>query len=92
MPGHMDHAKSIWSVSHIPAPDITTVVMWLYKKQNIWIFALYEMGSFCYVIDDTTQDDALEEDCRVANKGGYNSPKDAYEAAIEYTLKNLYDN
>lgn len=72
-----------------PSPSITDIVVWLYEKQNIWIFVLYEMGSFCYAVDDTTQDDALEENCRVANKGGYSSPTEAYAAAIEYTLNNL---
>ncbi len=81
--------KNDYAKGTVTAPTIAEVVMWLYEKQNIWIFVLYEMGSFCYVVDDTTQDDALEEDCRVANKGGCSSPTEAYAAAIEYTLNNL---
>lgn len=71
------------------APTIAEVVMWLYEKHRIWIYVIYEKGLFHYNIQDTTYKDLLEEDCRVFNMSNYNSPTEAYEAAIEYTLNNL---
>jgi len=64
------------------APTITEVVMWLYEKHDIWIsvFSSDDVIMFSYKI--------------CSNQGSYyspyfNSPKAAYEAAIEYTLNNL---
>lgn len=57
------------------APTISDVVMWLYEKHGIWIGV--------YDLDDTT----IFRHC--FSNIDFNSPTEAYEAAIEYTLNNL---
>ena len=72
------------------APTIAEVVMWLYEKHGVWIS----------VIDKNT--DQTEWEFQTSKKGiglvfssgqyplkFYNSPTEAYEAAIEYCLTNL---
>jgi hypothetical protein len=72
------------------APTIAEVCMWLYEKHGIWISVTKDVDIkwsndyFNYHIlspKGTTQSDI----------GGTqpNSPTEAYEAAIEYTLNNL---
>lgn len=66
-------------------PTITEVVMWLYEKHGIWIGVQpnepYVDDDWCFTIfKDLKNNNSLE---------GYNSPTEAYEVAIEYTLKNL---
>ena len=73
----------------ISAPTIATVVMWLDEKHGIWISSepfikndnsvvnIYKI--FKEGIIDTISRGSL----------GYDSPTEAYLAAIEYTLKNL---
>lgn len=69
------------------APTIAETVMWLYEKHGIWISIdmVYEedQTGFWYCIRESKSDDVA-----VQSKE-YNSPTEAYEAAIEYTLKNL---
>jgi hypothetical protein len=57
------------------APTIVSVVMWLYEKNGIWISV--------YSIDDST----IFRHC--FSNIDFNSPTEAYEAAILYTLNNL---
>lgn len=63
------------------APTIAEVVMWLYEKHGIWISVLQHTknGKGVY----------FESFVNSMTFSGYNSPTKAYEAAIEYTLKNL---
>lgn len=70
-------------VNHLST--VVDVVMWLYYEHNIWIsvsiipyekHVMFEYG-IC------TIDESLYQD------GVFNSPNEAYEAAIEYTLNNL---
>lgn len=62
------------SYNEYPAPTIAEVVMWLYEKHKFWTEVTTDInGKFCFPW--------LE--------GKYNSPTEAYSAAIEYTLKNL---
>ena len=63
------------------APTIVEVVMWLYEKHGIWISVLQHTknGKGVY----------FESFVNSMTFSGYNSPTKAYEAAIEYTLKNL---
>lgn len=70
------------------APSIAEVVMWLFEKHNVWI----------QVHRWTNQpvDDEIWINCFAAYVNGDNmdaaifkTPAAAYEAAIEYTLKNL---
>ena len=69
------------------APTIAEVVMWLYEKHGIWI-----------CIDKAEDFNWWKFNIRKLNDIGYerigfgselNSPKEAYEAGIIYTLKNL---
>jgi hypothetical protein len=66
-------------------PTIAEVVMWLYKKHGIWIGVQpnqpYLDDDWCFAIfKDLKNNNSLE---------GYNSPTEAYEAAIKYCLTNL---
>lgn len=66
------------------APTISDVVMWLYEKYGIWISvqqSYTDSNGFSYSIK--------EQDGLSPNIGCYNTPKEAYEKAIEYTLNNL---
>jgi hypothetical protein len=60
----------------ISAPTIAEVVMWLYEKHGVWVSLTHQHNKFFWSFGSyQTQE--------------YNSPTEAYEAAIEYTLKNL---
>jgi hypothetical protein len=70
------------------APTIAEVVMWLYEKHEIWIGVICDVGNdllFTFKIYSTK---IGEERC-IVNGNMYESPTEDYEAAIEYTLKNL---
>lgn len=67
------------------APTISEVVMWLYEKHKIWICVSVEpeSGIFYFSVDK-------DKGSIFYDKGGdYYLPTEAYEAGIEYTLKNL---
>jgi len=69
-------------------PTIAEVVMWLYEKHEIWIGVICDAGNdllFTFKIYSTKMG---EERC-IVNGNMYESPTEDYEAAIEYTLKNL---
>ena len=67
----------------IAAPTIVEVVMWLYEKHGIWISVDFNLEtSWFYDI------------VVLSGEGGnildnFDSPTEAYEAAIDYTLNNL---
>ena len=73
---------------YYPAPIIAEVVMWLYEKHEIWIYVPPSkygkldkfMGWIIVPSNGTTRDHSTKN---------FNSPTEAYEAAIKYTLKNL---
>lgn len=71
----------------ILAPTIADVVMWLYEKHGIWtVVNVNIMGSWYFEHFD------LKEKRNAQFKPTdthYDSPTEAYEAAIIYTLKNL---
>lgn len=61
------------------APNIAEVVMWLYEKHGVWIEVTTDVyGKFCWLVKELK-----------ASNNNFNSPTEAYEAAIEYTLNNL---
>ena len=64
------------------APTIAEVVMWLYDKHKIWISVNIEPNKYFYY---ATYIDTYHNGV----KTGFNSPTEAYEAAIEYTLNNI---
>ena len=76
----------------VSIPTIADVVMWLYKKHGIWIYAdSHEFGKWCY---NYKFNRPHELNPRITENGkfsleDYNSPSEAYEAGIEYTLNNL---
>lgn len=68
------------------APTIAEVVMWLYEKYGIWISIDFnsENSLFFYCIRKRLYRLRLN-----TNTEYFNSPAEAYKAAIEYTLNNL---
>ena len=65
------------------APTIAEVVMWLYEKHSIWIY-IKQGYKWEWYIETVANHPELKY-----NDGLEDSPTEAYEAAIEYTLKNL---
>ena len=72
---------------------IAEVVMWLYEKHSLWMLALPTVtGYFAYKIVDVQIDPENEIErppYKDVSANDYNSPTEAYEAAIEYCLTNL---
>jgi hypothetical protein len=73
----------------INAPTIAEVVMWLYEKHGIWIDVSLNQFSkpndlqWMYSI-------VFTKDCTYSySPKSYDSPTEAYDAAIEYVLNNL---
>lgn len=72
---------------YYPAPTISEVVMWLYEKYGIWIQVNHWKSQ---PVDDKIWDNAFQWYVNGETDGKpFNSPTQAYEAAIEYTLKEL---
>ena len=74
------------------APTIAEVVMWLFDKHGIWINGglyshLGNVSKFQFTIE--SQKSRSTNSIVQLNINPFNSPAEAYEAAIEYTLKNL---
>lgn len=80
------------SFAQYSAPTIAEVVMWLYEKHGIWVTVNLitekilnaSQDGFFYEINGKgweTEDIIYSEE--------FNSPTEAYEAAIEYTLNEL---
>jgi hypothetical protein len=68
------------------APSIADVVMWLYEKHKIYIWASgYKRANNRTYFDYYFSISKLND----KSSNFFNSPTEAYEAAIEYTLKNL---
>lgn len=88
-------SKDNWNtLNGYSAPTISEVVMWLYENHNIWVVVNPHKG------EDDLGKPFMEFDpevwsftneCVFHNTGllYFNSPTEAYEAAIEYVLKNL---
>jgi len=95
-----DNNRGFIPVCECEAPTIAEVVMWLYEKHGIWIsldwmtrIKPYNSGFISHLRG--TNKRLNQDNFIVINdtlKPGYevfNSPTEAYEAAIEYTLNNL---
>ena len=82
-----DYAIDYMNRKAIAAPTIAELVMWLYEKHGIWIVPLpTPTKHFVFGIYN------IEKPYELVNgemKKSFNSPTEAYEAAIEHTLKNL---
>jgi len=73
-------------------PTISDVVMWLYENHGIWIYVdSHEFGKWCYYYRYNRPHKLSSKITENGQFGldDFNSPTEAYEAAIEYTLKNL---
>lgn len=76
----------------VSAPIIAEVCMWLYEKHGVWIYVdSHEFSKWCYY---HRYNRPHELSSKITENGqfgldDFNSPTEAYEAAIEYTLKNL---
>jgi hypothetical protein len=75
------------------SPTIADVVMWLYRKHGIWV----DVSTIKWNFDDNTirfayhitvYIDKSPSD-NINSRFEYSSPIEAYEAAIEFSLKNL---
>ena len=65
------------------APTIADAVMWLYEKYGIWIYVdFYNQNRWFGVFRD-------REGVKTELFDVFNSPTEAYEAAIKYVLENL---
>lgn len=69
----------------ISAPTITEVIMWLYEKHWIWIETPFWDSKFRIKVVDIKNETVL----RGIDFDQFNTPTEAYTAAIEYTLKKL---
>ena len=67
--------------------EIMQIIMWLYEKHGIWIEVRF-LESFKTFYFELININNLKG---MTSKGEnhFNSPTEAYEAAIEYTLNNL---
>ena len=73
------------------APTIAEVAMWLYEKHGLWTNVVY-MGfelKYSWSIDIVTTSGSHWDSYGEEGDICYNSPTEAYEAAILYTLNNL---
>lgn len=84
-------------------PTIAEVVMWLYEKHDIWIGVkltdntrnFYFQPTIWTSKDRDFHDEDMVDQAKSICKWKewqYNSPTEAYEAAIIYTLENLIQN
>jgi len=82
------------------APTIAEVVMWLYEKHGIWISvysgkalnweSLFSVRiDWIYPTDSPDAEDIEPQYFKYKSQNEFNSPTEAYESAIEYTLNNL---
>lgn len=82
--------NSLIHPSVITAPTIAEVVMWLYEKRGIWIGVqpTSVVGKFQFRIYYNNKG-VMNQDWNNTMSIEYNSPTEAYSAAIEYCLTNL---
>jgi hypothetical protein len=75
----------------ILAPTIAEVVMWLYEEHGVWINVDVDInGKFRHIVRKYNSNDRAWEVRKSFTISEYcNSPTEAYETAIKYTLKKL---
>lgn len=71
-----------WTIS---APTIANVVMWLYEKHEYWCYS-YTNGKIWHPCIQHKFGDIAVLSGKI---GEFNSPTEAYEAAIKYVLEKL---
>lgn len=86
----MDEESGFKDADYFLAPTVAQVIMWLYEKHEIWItdFLFYKGKHNALIYKNIGYGLELSS---IKNNlhGPYNSPTEAYEAAIKYTLQNL---
>lgn len=97
-------AEILFNKHGVLLSNIGDVVMWLYEKHGIWIEIIKIDGyqklfyynitcsngfNFGHKITVIECDDEKCDEMGYNNNKYHNSPIEAYEAAIDYTLKNL---
>lgn len=65
--------------------EIMQVIMWLYEKHEIWVEVVKPVRQKLFRFNVDNKDNINEFTSVVC----FNSPTEAYEAAIEYTLNKL---
>ena len=75
-------------------PTISEVIMWIYEQYSIWVNVSITIQKKYYYqcLDITGKKDPTKNNypSRICKPGNYfNSPTEAYTAAIEYCLNNL---
>lgn len=81
---HINAPLSYPAQSLYPAPVISHVIMYLYKKHNIWISVDFDTENKTWFYNITN---LLDTGGNIKDK--FNDPIMAYEDAIEYVLNNL---
>ena len=82
-------------LNQIPAPTIAQVIMWLYEKHGIWIQGAFPYNSkwewVIFLLKELLEGTDGYKNVMSLHHEPYtfNSPTEAYEAAIEYALTNL---
>lgn len=66
------------------SPTVGEVVMWLYENHGIWIYPILHIETKKFLVNIDKIEPKFEWQLEL-----YNSPTEAYKAAIEYTLNNL---
>ena len=80
-----------FSTSYYSAPTIADAVMWLYEKHGIWIQVKPggKLESWDYIVQKKDNNFAVPYFEIKQHKPFFNSPTEAYEAAIKYCLTKL---
>jgi len=81
----LDEAFAKESNFYCFAPTIAEVVMWLYEKHGIWIFAEYGDDVLLFGFNICT----IKTNTVEMVKFKFKSPTEAYEAAIKYCLEKI---
>lgn len=74
------------------APTIAETVMWLYDEYGVWIEGSHcgTFNDFTFKVSKLNKKNVKKEPHYMHDLSkGFNSPTEAYESAIIYTLKNL---
>ena len=89
---YYNHSNNIMQRFRYAAPTITEVIMWLYEKHGIWIYAdTHEFGKWCYYYRYNRPHELSSKITENGQFGldDYNTPTEAYENAIKFVLENL---
>ena len=78
------------SLSDISAPTVADVIMWLYKKHQIWISVNVNInGFFANAIKEWNKKEDAWEVRSIGYVKKHITPTECYEKAIEYTLTKI---